>query len=363
MKWSFKLGRFLGIDVYVHFTFVLLLGFLGLAHWLASRDLGRAIEGVLFFLSLFLCVLLHEYGHALMARRYGIATVDITLLPIGGLARLERLPAEPIKEFWIAVAGPAVNVIIALALAIGLTLGQQWQPLGTLSATDGHFAGRLLFVNVFLVLFNLIPAFPMDGGRVLRSLLAMKLGLPRATAIAATLGQGIAFLFGFLGLFWNPMLIVIAFFVWIGASQEAGAVQMRSALSGITVERAMITDFKALTPTDSLARAVDLVLSGSQPDFPVVEGRRVVGVLTRTDLLGALAKGSPTAPVSSAMQRSFLAVDPREPVEEALQRGRAAVLPLMPVVENGLLIGLLTMENVSEFLLIQAAIHERRTTY
>lgn len=213
MGWSLHLGRWLGIDVYLHFTFLLLLAFIGLGQGVVGRSLDAALGGVLFFGGLFFCVLLHEYGHALAARRYGIATRDITLLPIGGVARLERMPEKPSQEFVVALAGPAVNVVIAIGLFVGLKLGGWWQPLSSLSASSGNIFERLLVANVFLVLFNLLPAFPMDGGRVLRALLAMKLNYTRATRIAARIGQGMAVLFGFAGLFGNPMLLLIALFV------------------------------------------------------------------------------------------------------------------------------------------------------
>ena len=169
MKWSFKLGRFLGIDVFVHFTFLILLVVIGIAHWLPERSLATALSGMLFFALLFLCVLLHEYGHALMARRFGVGTKDITLLPIGGVARLERIPEKPVQELWVALAGPAVNVVIALLLTAWLTLQNAWEPLSTLGIADGSLVERLLAVNMGLVIFNMLPAFPMDGGRVLRA--------------------------------------------------------------------------------------------------------------------------------------------------------------------------------------------------
>ena len=246
MRWSFKLGRILGIDVYIHFTFFLLLGFIGLTQWMASRNPGSAVVAVLFFLSLFACVLLHEFGHALAARGYGIHTRDIVLLPIGGVASLERMPEKPRQELWVAFAGPLVNVVIAAGLFIGLTLKGPWE--FSLTSLHASLAERLLAVNVFLVLFNLLPAFPMDGGRVLRAILAMRLPYARATRVAATVGQAMAFLFGFLGLFTNPMLIFIALFVWIGASQEAAAVEMQSSISGARVRDAMLTQFRTLQP-------------------------------------------------------------------------------------------------------------------
>lgn len=234
MKWSWKIGEFAGIGVYMHATFLLLIGWVALSGWLQGRTVAAAAGAVAFILALFLCVVLHEYGHALTARRYGIKTRDITLLPIGGVARLERMPDNPRHELWVALAGPAVNVAIAGALGIWLLATTSLQYISPLSMTGGSFVERLLAVNISLVLFNLIPAFPMDGGRVVRALLATRLEYTRATQIAAMLGQGITLVLGFVGLFSNPLLVFVALFVWMGAAQEASMVQMKSALGGVT---------------------------------------------------------------------------------------------------------------------------------
>src|SRR5215211_3304187 len=280
MKWQWKLGRFAGIDVYVHATFLLLIGWVGYSHWLENQNWGEVLSGILFILALFLCVVLHEYGHALTARRYGIKTRDITLYPIGGVARLERMPDKPIEELWVALMGPAVNVVIAALIFVYLFVTNNLVPMDQLTVASGSFLARLMAVNVSLVLFNLIPAFPMDGGRVLRALLAMRMDYVRATQIAANIGQGLAFVFGFIGLFSNPFLLFIAFFVWIGASQEASMVQMKNSVSGIPVTRAMLTDFKTLSPRDTLSQVVGLILAGSQHDFPVLDATgKVIGIL------------------------------------------------------------------------------------
>lgn len=357
--WSIKLGRLLGIDVYVHFTFLLLLGFIGVSHWLAERSSAAAANGMLFFLALFGCVLLHEFGHALMARRYGIQTRDITLLPIGGLARLERMPEKPMQEFWVALAGPAVNVVIAVALAVWLSLTNSWQPLSSLSATSGNLLERLLVANVFLVLFNLLPAFPMDGGRVLRSLLALRMDYARATSIAAITGKGMAVIFGFVGLFSNPMLLLIALFVWIGASQEAAAAQMKSSFAGVTVREAMLTDFRTLAPQDSLADATQLLLAGSQTDFPVVNDGRVVGILDHSSLFEALRERGDRALVGAVMRSEFVTLRPDQSLEEALTEVHTAGALTMAVIEADRFIGLLTPENVGEFFLIRRALANR----
>ena len=232
MKWSWKIGIFAGIAVYMHATFILLLGWIALSHWMQYKSLLPTLTGVAFIIALFLCVVLHEYGHALTARRFGIATRDITLLPIGGVARLERMPDKPNQELWVALAGPAVNVVLAALLGAYLFLTGHFEPVNQIGLTHGVFLERLLFANLFLVGFNLIPAFPMDGGRVLRALLAKRMEYLRATQIAAGVGQGLAFLFGFVGLFTNPFLVFIALFVWIGAAQEAAMVLRQSERSG-----------------------------------------------------------------------------------------------------------------------------------
>ena len=355
MKWSAKLGEFAGISVRVHATFLILIAWVGFAHWQAERSVGAVLAGILFILALFACVLLHEFGHALTAKRFGIKTRHITLLPIGGVARLERMPEEPRQELWVTLAGPAVNVVIAAALYLVLTMTGTLAPLGTLTLTSGSFWERLMLLNVLLVVFNMIPAFPMDGGRALRALLAMRMDYTRATRIAAGLGQGIALLFGLMGLFGNPFLIFIALFVWIGAAQESAMTQMKSALGGIPLADAMITEYRTLSPRDPLAHAVEFLLSGSQQDFPVVDDEVVVGILTRADLLTALAHHGEQAVVSDVMQRDFQTADPAEMIDVVLQRLQNRKCHTVPVLRREKLIGLITMENVGEFISVQVA--------
>lgn len=356
MRGSWKIINIAGIDVFIHATFLLIIAFVGFSYWQQTGTVEGALEGILFTLLLFGLVVLHEFGHALTARRYGIKTRDITLYPIGGVARLERMPDKPIEELWVALAGPAVNVFIGLLLFGWLIVSGTMTPFSGVSITGGPFIERLLLVNVWLVLFNLIPAFPMDGGRVLRALLALRLEYTRATQIAATIGQGIALLFGLIGLFTNPFLLFIAFFVWIGAAQEASMVQMKAALGGIPVSRAMLTDFQVLTPQDTLDRAVALILSGSQTDFPVVENNTPVGVLTRSDIMEALSKQGQRGSVADSMRRDFQIADANEMLESAFIRLQSCSCHTMPVTQSGKLAGLLTSENIGEFLMIQAAL-------
>ncbi len=361
MRWSWKIGQFRGIGVYMHATFLILIAFIVLSHWSAGHSLGKTLEGVGFILALFGCVVLHEFGHALMAARYGIKTRDITLLPIGGVARLERMPEEPLQELWVALAGPAVNVVIAAALYAWIHLTDGIGPLEQLTVSSGSFLERLMFVNVSLVLFNMLPAFPMDGGRVLRALLATKLEYARATQIAANIGQAIALLFALLGLFTSPFLMFIALFVWIGAAQESGMATMKSALGGIPVSRAMMTDFSQLRPKDSLQRAIELILATPQQDFPVLDDTRVVGILTSRDLMIALQQRGPDSLVEDVMRRDFLSLEANEMLDAGFARIQAAECCVTaPVLLHGELVGLLTADNVNEFLLIVSALGEHR---
>lgn len=356
MKWSYRIAEVRGIAVYVHATFLALLAVVAISHWISTRDLLKAFEGAAFILTLFGCVVLHELGHALTALRFGVRTRDITLYPIGGVARLERMPEEPLQELLVALAGPAVNVAIALTLFVVLRLGSALGPLDELSLTGGSFLARLLLVNLALAAFNLLPAFPMDGGRVLRAGLATRMDYNRATRIAASAGQAMALLFGLVGFFFNPFLMFIALFVWVGAAQEAGMVEMRTALQGVPVVRAMETLFRVLSPGDSLSRAVDETLSSPQQDFPVVEDGRIVGLLTRRDLLEGLARRGAGSLVAESMQREFATIDASEMLEAALQRLEGASARTIPVTRGGTLVGLVTLDNVGEFIAFRASL-------
>lgn len=356
MKWSLKLGTFAGIAVYVHTTFLLLLAWIVGVHLRQDQGLGATASGVGFILAIFACVLLHEFGHALVAKRFGIRTRDITLLPIGGLARLERMPEDPKQEFLVAIAGPAVNGAIAAALFLILLLGRGLEPFGELDIVEGPFLERLMVVNVVLLVFNLIPAFPMDGGRVLRAVLSARLPYAQATQVAAGVGQSIALAFGFIGLFYNPLLVFIALFVWIGAAQESSMVMMKTSLGGIPVNQAMITDFDVLDASEPLARAVELTLGGSQKDFPVLEGDQVVGVLLQKDLLAALARNESDSPVSKVMQRDLQFAQANEMLDIVFRRLGECKCPTLPVTQQGNLVGLVTMDNIGEFIAIQTAL-------
>lgn len=362
MRWSLKIGKIAGIGVYIHATFWLLILFIIYVNWTHGHNLATTLYGAAFVLVIFGCITLHELGHALTARRFGVETRDITLLPIGGLARLERMPENPRHELWVALAGPAVNVLIAGAIYVGLlSMGSSWN-FGEFAWFGGNFLSELMDVNLFLVAFNMIPAFPMDGGRVLRALLASRMEFSRATRTAARIGQGIAVLFFVVGLLphSDPFLIFIGVFVWAGAQQEGAAPQVHSSFGGIPVYRVMQTDFHALTPDIPLGQLVDLLRVGGQEDFPVVFGDHVLGLATREGLNQTLAKQGATARVRDAMRRDIPMADSQQSLKHALELFRSGHCRSLPVKSEGRLVGLLTLEHVQEFLAAQSAFLQSR---
>ena len=358
-RWNLRIGRIAGIDINMHATFLILLLWIAIDDLVAGHGVRGAAAGVLLISCVFAIVVIHELAHALVARRFGVKTRDITLLPIGGISSLERIPDKPRQELAIALAGPSVNIVIALVLFGALALAG-----GSLSPGAGHFGSggfvaQLAWINVGLAGFNLLPAFPMDGGRVLRAALALRLDYDRATRVAARLGRLVAVAFGVLGFFFNPLLIFIALFVWIGAGQEAAAVHLRAALSGVPVERAMITRFLTLSPADPLGRALQLALGGFQVTFPVVENGRLVGVLTRDAVVEALRSVGPEVPVGKIMRRDFDVVGSHDPVESVLPKlGGAGAAPVV-VTDGGVVVGMITPDSIAELLLVERAGHAR----
>lgn len=355
MKWSLKLGSFAGIGVYLHWTFMLLIGWIFLAHLGAGKTTTEALTGVSFILALFFCVVLHEFGHALTAKRFGVNTRDITLLPIGGVARLERIPDKPMQEFWVAIAGPAVNAMIAAVLFLVLLLSGRSHEMTR--GMEGGFLVHLMWVNLFIGAFNLLPAFPMDGGRVLRSLLAVRIGRRRATAIAANIGQMMAIVFGIFGLFHfhNPFLVIIAVFVYLGAQGEADHVETESLLEGLRVRDAMMSRFRALSAHDTLGKAVEELLAGSQQDFPVLEDGKFLGILRRNDLVKALTNGPDVVGVGEVMWRACRPVDENDILSTTLETMAANQNATLPVTSGGRIVGLLTLENIGELIMVNTA--------
>lgn len=292
------------------------------------------------------------------ARRYGIATPDITLLPIGGLARLERMPEEPRQEFVIAVAGPLVNVAIAILIIAVLGGSGALEDMTQIEDPRTDFLVRLAGVNIFLVLFNLIPAFPMDGGRILRAALATRLSWSRATQIAATIGQGMAFLFGFIGLLYNPILIFIAIFVYLAAAAEAQNAQIRDMSSSLLVGDAMVTDFATLPLSARIADAVEALLATSQHEFPVVDSNgRLEGLVMRDDIIRTLRESGAETSVTNAMRTDIPTIHHRRCLNDGLRMMQESGAPAVAVLDGaGRLVGLVTHENIGEMMMVRSAV-------
>jgi Zn-dependent protease/CBS domain-containing protein len=360
MRWSFKIARIAGIDVRIHATFFLLLGFV--AYFAGHKaGAGWGLNAALIWLLVFLCVLLHELGHALAAKAYGIPTVDITLYPIGGVARMERMPEKPVQELIVAIAGPLVNVVIILVLGAVLfaTGGLDLAAI----VGDPNLLQILFWANIVMVVFNLIPAFPLDGGRVLRALLATRMEYARATRIAAAIGQGLALALGIFAAFNNQfLLILIAIFIYMAAESEAAIVQMRSVTAGLPVSSAMVTRFDTLDHRSTLNQAIDALLGTSQHEFAVLDDNGgFAGLLTKHDLLVALRNSGADTLVTDVMVKGLPTVLPQTSLDRALDFVRQAGVSALPVLDNtGRLVGMFTPENVSELLMVKAALGKKK---
>jgi Zn-dependent protease/CBS domain-containing protein len=339
--------KIFGIPVRLHFTFLLLLVFLIFIGFGGSQS-GPA--AAIYVFALFVSVFLHEVGHALVARLYGLRTLEIVMYPIGGVSRLERSPSSR-QEPLIALAGPFVNLVIAVVL---LATQHDFLPLETLRIpTDANLIERIAVGNLLLAVFNLLPAYPMDGGRVLRALIALRKSEDEATRMAAGAGRLLASAMGLFGLLSaNFLLVFVALFVYLGASQEGEAAKGRSLTSGFPVRAAMVTDFRTLSHGNTIREAGDVLLSTSQQDFPVVNGDEVIGLLTRSALIRAMMHEGPESYVAGAMDRNFVRVPPDMELAKALpQVSRAGSCAL--VMDGERLVGLLTAENLYEFILLR----------
>jgi stage IV sporulation protein FB len=359
MGWSISIGSIAGTAIRLHITFLLFLVYIFVATYVTGGA-EAAWYSLAFIVLLFACVVAHEFGHIFMARRFGVTTPTVTLLPIGGVAQLERIPEKPSEEFLVAVAGPAVNIVIAVVLVwvFGASLDMKNVNISAMENSLPGIINGLAVVNVFLVLFNAIPAFPMDGGRVLRAALATRLGHVRATEIAATIGQWVAFGLGFLGLFGNPLLIFIAIFVYLAAASEAQLVAVRAMSRGVPVRAAMMTQFATLLPETSIDEAIEILLRTSQNEFPVVDGAdKPVGVLGRNDLIRALKRQGPDAHVADAMQSPIPTVSHRACLDEAFRVLQEKSAQAVGVVDaSGRLAGLVTSETIAEMLMVRDAL-------
>lgn len=353
MNWSLTIGSVAGTRVRLHVTFLIFLAWIGIADYLAGGP-SAAIDSLVFLLLVFLCVTLHEFGHITMARRFGVNTPQVILSPIGGIAAMERMPEKPSQELLVAIAGPLVNVAIAILLMAVFGLGLTRADF--LDLEQASLAERLLVVNVMLVAFNLIPAFPMDGGRVLRALLAMTMGAPRATAVAARIGQGFAALFFVLGLLWNPILIFVGLFIYFAAGAEEQQAVFTGLAARLTAGDAMEPSPRLLTAGQPLSAAIDALLASPQKDFPVLDGAgRIAGMLDRDAMIRGLRDGSPAMAVEAVMRRCD-PLPPDMPLAVAYDRMRGAGAGAEVVADaQGRVLGVLTADNVAEMMMVASA--------
>lgn len=368
MRGSFRLGSLAGIDIKIHFTFPLILLYGAIVFAGKEATLGKALFGAALMAALFVCVVLHEMGHSLVARRFGIPVREIVLLPIGGVAFLGKNPKKPIEELLIAVAGPAVNVVIALVLGAVL-FSQGLLP----SDTDQRIVGEpsfqtalftLFVANVMLAVFNLVPAFPMDGGRILRALLAMSMGFPKATRLAAGLGQILAAVAGVAAVFsGNIMLALVALFVFFGASGERAAEEARTILSTKRLADAYNKHALVLSPGDQISRVIDYLLTSYQPDFAVLHGGRLLGIVTRDAVLSSLAKDGEDHYVTGIMNREVLTLDGRQSLAEAQEAMNEKGAATAAVFDGDRYLGLVNGDDIREAMQIVAFVQlaERRT--
>ncbi len=317
MSWSLQLGKIKGIQIKVHASFALILIW-GALNYGGSRGWRGAVYGVGIVLLIFAIVLLHELGHSLAAMAFGIKVQDITLLPIGGLARLERMPSKPWQEFIVAAAGPFVNFVMALAL-FPFVLWTIWAREGDIfhvlmmivAAPSGWVLIQFLFtINVSLLVFNLIPAFPMDGGRIFRALLAMLFGTTAATRVAVWLGQVLAFLLGAYAIWQgNWMLVFIAIFIFVAGGSEKRAVLAKQILDKISV-RQIVPDWGiTLSPILTVGEVTGTILRNAQSSYPVVLGENLLGVIRRNDIRQTMNTGKQWATMAEIMRRDFPSID------------------------------------------------------
>lgn len=354
MGWSIMIGKVRGTAVRVHWTFLLFLAWLGTAVFISSGA-QAAFAIVAFILLLFLCVTLHEFGHIFAARRFGVRTPEILLLPIGGVSKLERIPERPREELIMAAAGPAVTFVIAVALL--LAVGPLPPPETVFKDTSAHgVLAQLAVANFALFFFNLLPAFPLDGGRMLRAVLAHFYGHLRGTQLAAAIGRGAAVLLGILALsMGHVILLLIAMFIFVAAGSEAGMEEMRGALVRIPARAVMITDFRSLPSTAVIADAAECLIRTSQSEFPVLgPSDEIIGLLDRDGIVKALAEAGSLASVKATM-KTIPIVSEWHRLDDGLELFRGGAKAVAVTNAAGQLVGLLTLENLAEKVMLNRA--------
>jgi Zn-dependent protease/CBS domain-containing protein len=348
--WELRFGSIRGIPIRIHITLLLFFMWIAVTYWIAGLGPRGTVTGVLLLALVFVTIVLHELTHALVARRFGVRTRDILLLPIGGIASLERIPDRPRQELAIALAGPAFNLVVAALVWAGLALAGSDLSLATAS-TGEAFALQFMWINVLLAAFNLLPAFPLDGGRALRALLTRMMRRERATAIAAGIGQGVAVLLGLVGLTYNPWLALIAVFLWFAARSELAMVRLRAALAGVPASAAMLGRIDSVRADEPLATAAGLLMHHGGSAIPVVQDGAPIAALTREDIAAGLAAAGPEAPVTAAPAHQVVTIAPSEPLDQVLERLESDVIAV--VVDQDVPVGVLTAEQLASFVALQ----------
>lgn len=357
MKWSLYLGKVSGIKIFIHWTFLILLFWIIQVQLFEKHGLNEILLNIALLAAVFTCIVLHELGHALTAKRYNIRTRDIILLPIGGLARMESLPEKPKQELLIAVMGPVVNLVIGAILFIILYSLNEFP--ASIEQGQTNFLFQLFEINIVLAVFNFIPAFPMDGGRVLRALLSLKYSRLKATRIAVYAGQFIAILFVFLGFSYSPMLIFIGLFIFLGAQAEAHAEEIHATLKGVRVADVLMHRYSVLKPDESLSNAVHLLLDSQEHSFIVQENNKIKGTLSRKDIIEGISKYGSNIPVEKVMQSEVFTIKANDLLDDVMQKFSKNREAIVPVLDGEQLMGVLDLENITEFIQIQGALHAK----
>jgi Zn-dependent protease/predicted transcriptional regulator len=358
MKGSFKLGNIAGIGIFIHWSFSLIIAYIIYSNYRAGHNVEQITWSVIFILSIFMTVFLHELGHALAAKRYNIKTKDSTILPIGGLARLERIPEKPSEELVVAIAGPLVNIALAVITGLFITIPDLKEL--TVQLTGGvnqsNFFLNFFVVNIWLAIFNLVPAFPMDGGRILRAILSMKFERHVATNIAARIGQLLALIFIFIGFNSNPFLIFIGLFIILGAQAEVEMTKTGFMLKGMLVKDVVMKSYETIDGNDLVETAVKQLLNGQCKNFMVISNGHPTGSLSRDEIIEALSNNGNKATIDTVMNRDVLKCNIKEPIEIAYKKMLTSKNKLALVYDNEQFAGVLDLENILEFVMVKNAI-------
>lgn len=363
MKWSIYIGKVSGIKIFIHWTFVLLIVWIAFMDYLLGKDFLQASVSVLFILSVFICIVLHELGHALMAQYFNHKTKDITLLPIGGMSRMEEIPEKPKEELLVSLAGPMINLLIAAILYPLIQWFSEVPGIFTnLFVTKETFLFNLYIVNIALVLFNLLPAFPMDGGRVFRAILSFFMDRVAATNIAVKAGQMIAVLLFLIGIFYNPLLTIISILIFIFAQAENDFVRARSILKNYSVRDILLKEYYSLSPDDTISDAMKSALENNVKHFLILENNKVIGTITKKNIIRALNNGELDTPIKVFTNKDFHILNPNTSLDKVYSEEYFIKTSILPVVDNDLLIGVIDLNTIEEFIALKNAT-KKQTNY